>query len=495
MRRQKLFNIFVFTLLTTQISICAYAFQLSGSEVLEKHKGPKNTTIYIFEEAHADYSIQKNLAESLRDIAEREKLRWIFVEGGWGDVSLTDLREKGSPEAREKAAEDFLKAGRISGEEYLDVVSELPLVLWGVEGADLYRQEMQAFMELDRLKPAAAEFFKSLEKALFLSWQNLKPEAHMALTRHQSFSRGETSWIDYAAFLFEKNPAGINRQKWLRRWFEIAGKSGMDLEKADLEKKELVRRLSFRLSKIELDSLQAVRDSRDLKQELDILRRLVRAYHADAALSQTLEIPNLLKMGAALEVLQKASAETLFAELDAAEQSYFQRLFQSPAERAAWQEARELELLRKWASLELARADWQKVKAVDWNGWFQTRSELLAKDPLLDEFFKKDWPKLFGAAQSFYRTAVTREAVMLRNLLFQMKRQNLEQAALITGGFHAAYFFQKLKALGYSVWRIRPQVEGSLEGHQTHYAQVMKEKWQGVHAQSGELKTPLARVA
>ncbi len=79
------------------------------------HQGSNGKTIILIQEAHVDYNAQKAIAEILKSLIQKENLRLILVEGGWGDVALTYLRNYGTPEGRLQVAERYLKDGKNSG--------------------------------------------------------------------------------------------------------------------------------------------------------------------------------------------------------------------------------------------------------------------------------------------------------------------------------------------------------------------------------------------
>ena len=99
------------------------------------------------QEAHANPEAQRHIIRILEDLIAHHGLRLILVEGGSGDVGLADLRAVAAPEQRRQVAEKYLDLGVISAEEYLDLVSDHPLTLWGVEEPALYDQNFEALLD------------------------------------------------------------------------------------------------------------------------------------------------------------------------------------------------------------------------------------------------------------------------------------------------------------------------------------------------------------
>src|SRR3989338_3034901 len=81
-------------------------------------------TIIHIQDAHANYQAQKHLAAIVDALAKTYGIQLVLVEGGVDNASLSYLRRYATPEKRQQVAEEFLKAGEISGEEYLDITVE-----------------------------------------------------------------------------------------------------------------------------------------------------------------------------------------------------------------------------------------------------------------------------------------------------------------------------------------------------------------------------------
>ncbi len=87
------------------------------------------------------------MAKLLEILIQREGIDLVLVEGGTGDVSLDSLRRVAWKKVRQRVSEDFLRQGKITGEEYLQLASDYPFELWGVEDQSLYRQNLNVFLD------------------------------------------------------------------------------------------------------------------------------------------------------------------------------------------------------------------------------------------------------------------------------------------------------------------------------------------------------------
>lgn len=75
--------------------------------------GPK--TIILIQDAHTNDSGQIHIAEALNIILRSEDLKYIFIEAGTGDNSLSFLRDFGTKDIREKVALSYLRKGLLQG--------------------------------------------------------------------------------------------------------------------------------------------------------------------------------------------------------------------------------------------------------------------------------------------------------------------------------------------------------------------------------------------
>ncbi len=136
----------------------------------------KSPIIYHIQDAHAVFEAQQNLAKIVEALIQKEGIDLVLVEGGAGNVSLTSLRSLAWKKVRKRVGESFLRQGKITGEEFLELSSDYPFELYGIEDPALYRQNLDVFLsgiskkeklskELGRLDSA----FSSLESSIYPS--------------------------------------------------------------------------------------------------------------------------------------------------------------------------------------------------------------------------------------------------------------------------------------------------------------------------------------
>ena len=115
---------------------------LSFVTMKEIHAGTGDLASHPFiihiQDAHSNLSGQQNLAGALDEIMSKYDVDLVLSEGGANDCSLTPLKKIASPDIWKKIAKSYLMQGKISGEEYLNLVSDRPMRIMGIEDLGLY---------------------------------------------------------------------------------------------------------------------------------------------------------------------------------------------------------------------------------------------------------------------------------------------------------------------------------------------------------------------
>ena len=107
-----------------------------------KDKGTAPLLIHI-QDAHTNLSAQNNLANVLEELIQKYKLKTVFIEGGAEDDSLTFLRKTAPKNVRAQVGKKYLMKGELNGAEYLNLISDHPMEIQGVEDPKLYDQSLR----------------------------------------------------------------------------------------------------------------------------------------------------------------------------------------------------------------------------------------------------------------------------------------------------------------------------------------------------------------
>ena len=142
----------------------------------EVHKGDKPTFIIHIQDAHANLSGQQNLAAALDDIMTKYHVTLVLVEGGTKDDTLTPIKKIAPPDVWKKVAKKFLYEGKISGEEYLNLISDHPMKIMGIEDKPLYMESLKAYGDLAEKRGAILDYLKTIELGLDKLKRRLYPK-------------------------------------------------------------------------------------------------------------------------------------------------------------------------------------------------------------------------------------------------------------------------------------------------------------------------------
>ncbi|MBI1927930.1 tetratricopeptide repeat protein [Candidatus Poribacteria bacterium] len=120
--------------------------------ITKSHKGSTGRGVILLQDAFVHLPAQLNNAHILIHLIENYRWDLICVEGGSRDDSLAYMREYADKERRKKVASEFLEAGKISFENYVDLVFDYSLRVWGVEKPEYYDANMEAFKAIQKVK-------------------------------------------------------------------------------------------------------------------------------------------------------------------------------------------------------------------------------------------------------------------------------------------------------------------------------------------------------
>jgi hypothetical protein len=114
----------------------------------EVFKGNSDKLIIHIQDAHSNFGGQMAIAKTIDDFMQRYEISLVLSEGGEGDASLGEIREIMDSRELQIAASHLLFKGLIAGHEYLNLTSDRPMMIYGVDDKDLYFQNLVAYEAL-----------------------------------------------------------------------------------------------------------------------------------------------------------------------------------------------------------------------------------------------------------------------------------------------------------------------------------------------------------
>lgn len=450
------------------------AFEATGT-------GP---TIIQIQDAHCNYEAQKKMAGLLEYLVKQYGLRLIMVEGGSGDVSLTFLRGYSDKKSREEVADKYLKEGKISGEEYLDIVSDYPLELYGIENRELYDAHLAVFEKVDSLKEQGLAYLNGLSLALEgLKAHIYSGELNKFETVKKDYLQKNISLSGYCQALettARARSVNLNDYPNLVSFSEVARlEKEIDFKAVEAQRSIFIKNLAPLLNEKEIKTLLA--RSEDFK----VKKIAAQEYYSflksagEGKLDLRNNYPELFNYINYISLSKDINAGELLKEAAKLQEKTEEALLVNDEQKKLAEISKSLEVLTKILNLELTPEDYEYFKAnrlkfmvASWADFLNGNSSKynLALKPGNPAIIDDNLAQL----ENFYKLGVSREKAFVKNLINKMKGSDQSLAVLITGGFHTPGITKILKEEGYSYIVAAPLVTGKSDS--SIYFSVLRSK-------------------
>jgi len=424
--------------------------------------------IIHIQDAHCNYEAQKNMAQILDYLVKEKDLSLIMVEGGSGDVGLSFLRNYSDKAKRLEVAEQYLRKGEISGEEYLDIVSDHDLELWGIEDQDLYDANLDSFLDLDSAREQAQQDLEKISQTVeILKQQVYSRELKDLEANSKAYEKQSLSLTDYCLYLRD---LAENKDCDLSGYFHFNAflnsvllEKELDFSKAETERNLFIRDLAKILSKSGVQDLIA--KTKQFKTgalaDLDYYSYLETT--AENKLDLNTEYPQLHSYISYLSLSRDIDVPSLVKELSGIKDRVQILLMTTQEQRKLNSVNKNMNVLRKFLSIALPPEEYAYFQAhksecltSDWAVFLsslcrkyridQNLSASSAIDGNLDRF------------DAFYCLGKDREKAFLNNMEKKLEQTGETIAVLITGGFHTPGITAMLKKKGYPYAVVAPVI-------------------------------------
>ncbi len=446
---------------------------------------PHAPLIIHIQDAHTNYEAQKNIAKILDHLVQRYRLKLILVEGGSGDLSLAYLREYGPPANRRQVGEKYLKAGIISAEEYLEIISDHPLILWGVEARGLYDQNVDAFLQAEELRasvePALADARRAADalRSTLSSPDLLALEDQAAAYAERTLSL--TEYVKALADLAAQRQVDLKGYPNVGRFAEVLKlETTIQLPRVQQEQQRLIGALSGSTPEAELERLVDEADGlREGRVKPPVFYATLERLAAAARVDLT-AYPHLSAYLRYLKLSQRVAPTLLSAEIEQLAGELRRSLADTPEAKQLATLLEELDLIEKLLDLRLTPQEYQRLatRAAD---KMVSRWERFLTDQLRQQGLPV--PAFTGLAalgttlpslQTFYEVAQNRDEALITNAIAKLTHSGEPLAVLITGGFHSARITKMLRERGVGTVVLTPKV--SSPTNERLYRAVLKYK-------------------
>jgi len=443
-----------------------------------KEAGAK-VVIHI-QDIHTNYEAQKNLSRIIEALIKNNNLRLVMVEGGWGDVSLSYLRSYADTGRRQDVAEEYLKSGKISGEEYLDIVSDYDIALEGVEEEELYKANLDTFFAIEQFRQQASKELNSISSVVdALKKKAYSPQLLELEKIEQEYEDEEISLADYYKhidLLAKKTKQDLAPYSNFRRFVEVtAQEKAIKFPVVEKERSALIEKMSKKLPKQQLTVLV----TKSLEFRLNKLTPS--EYHeylvseAEEAGEDISSYPNLEKYVVYVRAHEEIDTARLFEEVETLLAATESALIRNENQRKLYEISRSSQVLDNFLNLKLVPNDftYYKKHRNDFNtaSWIsflrQMAKRYKARASLLQPAHTLD--KNLSTLVRFYDIANERDDIFVQNTIRLMNQEDVELAVLIAGGFHTPTLKQKLRECGISYIVIAPHTTQQTDPKQYRY--------------------------
>jgi hypothetical protein len=424
--------------------------------------------IIQIQDAHCNYEAQKNLVQILEYLVKEKDLSLVLVEGGSGDVSLSFLRGYSDKKTREEVAEQYLRMGKISGEEYLDIVSDYDLQLYGIEDEELYNKNLESFLDLDALREEGLQDLETLK----LTVNELKgyifgPELQAFQQKQQDYASKTITLAEYCQFLVKE--AG-SRQVAIEEFGHITAfaetarlEKEIDFKEAETQRNTFIKELAKALPEDALKELIAKSQSfkTGALKAGEYYEYLTRA--AQGKIDIAASYPLFSSYTRYIKVSQDIDAVTLLKEVAQIEKMIKERLFVDNNERELDRIATAIEVAEGFLKLDLTPEEYEEFKAnrekyitASWVPFLQDNARKYGVRGIAEVSATID--ENMEQFNDFYQVGIAREQAFIKNLVSKMEKSKQQVAVLITGGFHTPGVSRLLKEKGYSYAVVAPTI-------------------------------------
>jgi len=444
-------------------------FDIQDTTPADTQNANMGKTIIHIQDAHCNYEAQKNMANLLDYLVKENNLKLIMVEGGSGNVNLEFLRNYADKKAREGVADKYLKLGKISGEEYLDIVSDYPLDLYGVEDEALYEAHLDVFHKVDAVREEGLKYLEDLSKVV----SALKPHIYSEEVKYlesakKNYEDKTLSLGEYCGYL--KNIAAnkgfdLKSYPFLSAFAELARlEKEVDFKQAEAQRNEFIEKLGSLLN--EKQAKAVVDKSQDFKAG-NVNPGEYYSFLKDLAAKKRINLEqNYPQLSAYIHYInenKKIDVAALLKEVGSLEEKIKEALFANADQKKLYEISKSLDVLKGVVSLELTPEDYGYFKAnrpdMSTSSWISFLSDNcskynLAVQPTASGIIDGNLDKF----DEFYKLGSDREQAFIRNIVKKMDESGEKLAVFIAGGFHTPGMTQMFKEKGYSYAVVTPSI-------------------------------------
>ncbi len=454
-------------------------------EAFDAPSGNKDCARMIIhiQDAHCNYEAQKNMAGILEHLVENYNLKLVMVEGGNGNVNLDFLRSYADKISRQEIADKYLKMGKISGEEYLDIVSDYDIELYGIDDEPLYDMQLDNFSNIDKIREKCLQYVKKLSGVVSVLKPFIYSEQLRQLEEKKSkYKENAFSLADYSQYLTE---IIINKGMKLKAYPQISKfcrtvrlEKDIDFQLAEQERNTFVKDIAGLLDEAGVNELinmtKEFKEKNISAQEYYTFLKFISEEKVDLK-----SYPHLNNYVDYLTLSKDIEAKSLLEEISQAEKALFEAYLTNNEQRELRDIDKALKIISRMLNLELTPDGYTFFKVNKHlfhnDYWINFLNRSCAKYNLPEKISPSNIIDAnLNLLEEFYRLGTEREKAFIKNVVKKMNDSDENIAVLITGGFHTLGITRGLKSIDYSYLVVAPIV--SVNKDSSIYFSVLREE-------------------
>ncbi|MBK8423372.1 MAG: hypothetical protein IPL30_05615 [Elusimicrobia bacterium] len=361
----------------------------------------------------------------------------------------------------------------MSGAEHFALNAPGGVELWGVESADAYLANVEAYKKTEAFRPAVERFERAAVRALEGLQQKVYGPDLLAFERRRAlFDREAIPLAEHIESLAGDDAVrgGIDLKTYpriahFRRVLHF--ETTIDFKRVETERAAFVEALIARLPPDDLERLRAHGvDHRLRRVGFDEYHRVLAASARKVGVGLE-PFPEVRKYLEYTRLAGRVAPRPLFAELARLEDAVEDSLASTPARREA------ARLARDWALLE--KLFHHAMDSAAWEAYRGRRSEVRSfarrlAAALAENVVPRAAPDMdfsIDPHEAFYESALARNERFVDRLLDRMRSTNRRRAVLVAGGFHTEGVREILTRRGVSHVVVTPRWS-STEGEEDY---------------------------
>ncbi len=450
------------------------------------------------QDAHCNQPCQNKIADIISYLNSEYGIKVINLEGGSGEYDTAVFTRIGDMNIRQKVAETFVGEGMLNGGEYYAVLNPEKASLWGLEDASLYVKNLDVYRDSLKHKDEVDKYLKSLNHALSSLKAKMYSKDLLELDLKTSAYKSDN--IDMRAYLAYLCDAAVRKGMGIDKFADIASlKKAIDLEKsidfrtADVEREELFKALSKRLSKNAMEEFAA--KAIEFKAER-ISPEVFYGYMLSRARSSGLKTdkyPELAKYLAYVSSYASIDKIKLTKEIESLENALKESYFENEGQRELASLSKNLIILANIFNLKLSKDDYDYYLANEGNFETALYAKFIQKNASIYKIADRldngvsDLDTYRKEISKFYEYSLKRDDAFMRNMKFgggpgsrgQGPDSEVRGAVIVTGGFHSENLCELFKKSGISYISIMPSFKIE-EGYACPYFKLLAGQTDGM---------------